>query len=149
FHYSESMDYEPEFTSMIYKNDKIQELQKLKERYGAEPGSIEDVIILTPKDKVDERQSEYPSIKVKPIAFNSKELNVQDWMFILGALGNDSTYIRQLKALMKEHRSNITIEGLAQSVEESELLSTSQKALARQKLSFAREYIDDNFMMRE
>ncbi|WP_229793725.1 methylation-associated defense system ATP-binding protein MAD8 [Salinimicrobium marinum] len=149
FHYSESMDYEPEFTSMIYKNDKEVELQKLKERYGAEPDSIEDVIILTPKDKIEERQLEYPSIKVKPIAFNSKELNVQDWMFILGAIGNDSTYIRQLKAIMKEHRSNITIEGLERSVEESELLSTSQKALARQKLSFAKEYIDDSFMMRD
>ena len=149
FHYSESMDYEPEFTSMILPNDKDNELVKLKERYGAEPDNIEDVIILTPKDKIDERKSEYPSIDVLPIAFNSKELNVQDWMFILGAIGNDSTYIRQLKAIMKEHRANITIEALAQSVEDSELLSSSQKALARQKLSFAREYVDDTFMMRD
>lgn len=149
FHYSESMDYEPEFTSMILPNDKENELAKLKARYGAEPDKIEDVIILTPKDKIEERKAEYPSIKVLPIAFNSKELNVQDWMFILGAIGNDSTYIRQLKAIMKEHRSNITIEALAESVEASELLSNSQKALARQKLSFAREYVDDGFMMRD
>lgn len=149
FHYSESMDYEPEFTSMILPNDKENELAKLKVRYGAEPDNIEDVIILTPKDKIEERKAEYPSIKVLPIAFNSKELNVQDWMFILGAIGNDSTYIRQLKAIMKEHRSNITIEALTESVEASELLSNSQKALARQKLSFAREYVDDGFMMRD
>ena len=149
FHYSESMDYEPEFTSMILPNDNENELAKLKARYGAEPDNIEDVIILTPKDKIEERKAEYPSIKVLPIAFNSKELNVQDWMFILGAIGNDSTYIRQLKAIMKEHRSNITIEALAESVEASELLSNSQKALARQKLSFAREYVDDVFMMRD
>ena len=149
FHYSESMDYEPEFTSMILPNDQKHELQILKERYGAEPNSIDDVIILTPKDKIEERKREYPSIQVLPIAFNSKELNVQDWMFILGAIGNDSTYIRQLKAIMKEHRSNITIDGLLESVESSELLSNSQKALARQKLSFAKEYIDDTFMMRE
>ncbi len=149
FHYSESMDYEPEFTSMILPNDNENELTKLKARYGAEPDNIEDVIILTPKDKIEERKAEYPSIKVLPIAFNSKELNVQDWMFILGAIGNDSTYIRQLKAIMKEHRSNITIEALTESVEASELLSNSQKALARQKLSFAREYVDDGFMMRD
>tara|TARA_R110000868_G_scaffold159110_1_gene387608 strand:- start:12166 stop:17574 length:5409 start_codon:yes stop_codon:yes gene_type:complete len=149
FHYSESMDYEPEFTSMILPNDNENELAKLKARYGAEPDNIEDVIILTPKDKIEERKAEYPSIKVLPIAFNSKELNVQDWMFILGAIGNDSTYIRQLKAIMKEHRSNITIEALTESVEASELLSNSQKALARQKLSFAREYVDDSFMMRD
>ncbi|MDF1865318.1 MAG: ATP-binding protein [Saprospiraceae bacterium] len=149
FHYSESMDYEPEFSSMIYPNDKDIELKKLKERYGAEPDNIEDVIILTPKDKIEERKLEYPSIEILPITFNSKELNVQDWMFILGAIGNDSTYIKQLKAIMKEHRRNITINGIAESVEASELLSNAQKALARQKLSFAREYIDDSFFIKE
>ncbi len=148
FHYSESMDYEPEFTSMIYPNDKEEELKKLKERYGANPDKIEDVIILTPKDKIEERQAEYPSIEVLPIAFNSKELNVQDWLFILGAVGNDSAYIKQLKAIMKEHRRNITIDGITDSVEASALLSNSQKALVRQKLSFAREYIDDSFILR-
>ena len=149
FHYSESMDYEPEFTSMIYPNNNEGELAKLKDRYGAEPDNIEDVIILTPKDKLEERQAEYPSINVVPIAFNSKELSVQDWMFILGAMGNDSAYIKQLKAIMKQHRRNITIDGITESVEASELLSNSQKALARQKLSFAREYIDDDFMLRD
>ena len=149
FHYSESMDYEPEFTSMIYPNNEVNELKKLKERYGAEPDRVEDVIILTPKDKIVERQSEYPSIKVLPIAFNSKELSVQDWMFLLGAVGNDSAYIKQLKAIMKDHRRNMTLDGIFQSVESSELLSNSQKALARQKLSFAREYIDDNYTLRD
>ena len=143
------MDYEPEFTSMIYPNDSIPELLKLKERYGAVPDNIEDVILLTPKDKIGERIAEYPSIKVLPIAFNSKELNVQDWMFLLGAMGNDSTYVKQLKAIMKEHRRNLTLDTINQSVDDSVLLSVSQKALARQKLSFAREYIDDSFTLNE
>ena len=90
FHYSESMDYEPEFTSMINPNDNRTELQKLKDEYGTKPNSIKDVILLTPRDKIEDRKSEYPSIQVLPIAFNSMELNVQDWMFLLGAIGNDS-----------------------------------------------------------
>lgn len=149
FHYSESMDYEPEFTSMINANTNLTELEKLKELYGAEPDAIEDVIILTPSDKVDERREEFPSIQVEPIAFNSKELNVQDWMFLLGAVGNDSSYIKQLKFMMKEQRRNITLEGLRESVEASELLSNTQKSLAMQKLSFAQEYIDDSFFLKE
>lgn len=149
FHYSESMDYEPEFTSMIYSNDNRTELQKLKDEYGAEPDSIKDVILLTPRDKIEDRKAEYPSIDIKPISFNSMELNVQDWMFLLGAVGNDSAYIKQLKSLMREQRRNITMDGLSESVESSELLSNGQKALARQKLSFAREYIDDSFYIRD
>ena len=147
FHYSESMDYEPEFTSMVHANDKASELRKLKEEYGAEPGTIDDVVILTPKDKIEERKLQYPSIEVAPIAFNSKELNVQDWLFLLGAIGNDSAYIKQLKAIMKEHRRNITLSGITESVEASDLLSNAQKSLARQKLSFAREYVDDIFCL--
>lgn len=149
FHYSESMDYEPEFTSMIYENDVDREIALLKERYGAEPNRIDDVILLTPIDKVEERRSEFPSIEVRPIGFDSKELNVQDWMFLLGAIGNESSYIKQLKAIMKEMRRNITLDGLRQSVEDSLLLSNSQKALARQRLSFAQEYINDGFFLKD
>lgn len=149
FHYSESMDYEPEFTSMIYENDVERELAVLKEKYGANPSSIKDVVLLTPSDKLEERKNEFPSIEVKPIAFNSRELNVQDWMFLLGAIGNDSAYIRQLKAIMRAQRNNLSLNGLRESVEESELLSSSQKALARQKLNFAQEYIDDEIFMKD
>ena len=143
FHYSESMDYAPEFTSMIHPNDEAGQLKKLKEVYGAEPGNIEDVIMLCPVDKVEERQEEYPSIEVHPIAFHSTDLNVQDWMFLLKAVGNESTYINQLRAIMRANRKNLNLAGLKQSVEASPLLSTSQKALAQQRLAFAEEYIDD------
>lgn len=149
FHYNESMDYEPEFTSMIHSNDEESQISKLKELYGAEPDSIDDVLILTPEDKLEERQAEFPSIEVKPIAFNSKELDVESWLFLLGAKGNDSTYIRQLKYMMKKQRKNITIKGLIESVEDSPLLSASQKALARQKLDFASEYINDEYYLRD
>ena len=122
FHYSESMDYAPEFTSMIHSNDEAGQLKKLKEVYGAEPGKIEDVIMLCPVDKVEERQEEYPSIEVHPIAFHSTDLNVQDWMFLLKAVGNESTYINQLRAIMRANRKNLNLAGLKQSVEASPLL---------------------------
>lgn len=144
FHYSESMDYAPEFTSMIYPNDEAGQLKKLKEIYGAEPNHIDDVIMLCPADKVEERQEEYPSIEIHPIAFHSTDLNVQDWMFLLKAVGNESTYINQLRAIMRANRKNLCLDGLKQSVDASPLLSTSQKALALQRLAFAEEYIDDD-----
>ncbi len=149
FHYSESMDYEPEFTSMIYPNDKIGELQKLKDEFGASPDKLDDVILLTPRDKVLERKAQYPSIEVHPITFHSKELNVQDWMFLLGAIGNDSTYIKQLKAIMKGMRTNITLSALQENVSNSTLLTNNQKTLAEQRILFAKEYIDDNSVLRD
>ena len=129
FHYSESMDYAPEFTSMIYPNDDAGQLAKLKAQYGAEPDSLDDVIMLAPIDKVEERQEEYPSIEVLPISFHSKDLNVQDWMFLLKAVGNDSTYISQLRSIMRANRRNLNLEDLKASVESSGLLSNSQKSI--------------------
>lgn len=148
FHFSESMDYEPEFTSMVDPNDKVDELKKLREEYNAEPASLSDVILLTPKAKVNERRNKYPSIEVHPINFNSNELNVQDWMFLLGAIGNDSTYIRQLKATMRNIREDISLKALRDSVAASTLLTTTQKSLAEQRLQFAEEYIDDESQIR-
>jgi len=149
FHYSESMDYEPEFTSMIKPNDKAEELQKLKDEFGANPGSLKDVVLLTPSAKISERQAQFPSIKVYPISFNSNELNVQDWMFLLGAIGNDSTYIRQLKAIMRNIRNEISLDALRTNVTNSTLLSNSQKTLAEQRIQFANEYIDDKSAIRD
>ena len=143
FHYSESQDYAPEFTSMVFPNDEAGQLKKLKEVYGADAARIEDVIMLCPEDKVEDRQEEYPNLEIHPIKFHSTDLNVQDWQFLLKALGNDSTYIAQLKQIMKALRKNLNINALKESVDNSDLLSTSQKALAKQRLSFAEEYIDD------
>ena len=143
FHYSESQDYAPEFTSMVYPNDDADQLKKLKDVYGADAARIEDVIMLCPADKVEERMEEYPSLEIHPIKFHSTDLNVQDWQFLLKAVGNDSTYIAQLKQIMKSLRKNLNIDALKESVDNYDLLSTSQKALAKQRLSFAEEYIDD------
>ncbi|MDR1501760.1 MAG: hypothetical protein LBT43_04820 [Prevotella sp.] len=149
FHYSESMDYAPEFTSMIHPNDDKAQLKKLKEVYGAEPDNIEDIVLLVPHDKLEERKQEYPSIEVQPISFNSTELNVQDWMFLLGAVGNDSTYIRQLKAIMRNVRNNISLQTLRRGIANSNLLATSQKSLAEQRLNFAAEYINDDELLKD
>ena len=143
FHYSESMDYAPEFTSMVYPNDEEGQLAKLKAEYGAEAGSIKDVILLAPESQVDQRQAEYPDIEVHRIGFDSSELAVRDWMFLLGAMGNDSTYIKELKQIMKSCRNNMSLQNIRDGVADNGHMSSSQRSLAEQKLDFAEEYITD------
>lgn len=143
FHYSDSMDYAPEFTSMVYPNDEAKQLAKLKAEYGAEPGSINDVILLAPAGQVDTRKSEYPDIEVHSIGFDSSELSVRDWLFLLGATGNDSTYIKELKQIMKAYRNNMSLQNLRNGVSDCPQFSTTQRNLANQRLNFAEEYITD------
>ncbi len=148
FHYSDSMDYAPEFTSMIYPNDEKGQLAKLKAEYGAEAGCIKDVILLAPESQVETRKAEYPDLEVYPIAFDSSELHVKDWQFLLGAIGNDSTYIKELKQIMKECRNEISLENIRNGVKENEFLNTVQKKMAQQRLKFAKEYVKDGEKLR-
>lgn len=149
FHYSDSMDYAPEFTSMVYPNDERGQLEKLKAEYGADAGNIKDIVLLAPASQVNTRKAEYPDIEVHPIGFDSSELAVKDWMFLLGAMGNDSTYIKELKQIMKACRTEMSLANIRKGVAKSVHMSSSQRSLADQKLSFAEEYIKDGNKLQE
>ncbi|MEW2402245.1 hypothetical protein [Streptomyces sp. NPDC046862] len=142
FHYSQTQDYAPEFTSMAHPNDDETQLRTLKERYGAQPKAVQDVLLLVPAAQLAERRSEYPGIEVQPLTFASNELQAAHWRFLMGAVGNQSVYIRQLTRIMRAHRDNLNLAAIRQGVEESEL-PDHLKRLAQERLNLAAEYIDD------
>lgn len=143
FHYSRTMDYAPEFTSMARPNDDQAQLQVLKERYGAEPQALSDVLLLAPADQVADRRREFPGIDVQPLAFSSAELQASHWRFLMGAVGNQSTYIRQLTRIMKSNRNNLNLGVIRQGVADSGM-PDHVKQLAQERLNLAEDYIDDN-----
>ena len=143
FHYSSTLDYRPEFISMAAANAAEAEVEALRARYGAAPQALEDLVILSPTAKVDERRREYPGITVLPIAFAASELKASHWKFLMGAVGSQSMYIRQLALIMKKLRGDLTLDALRQEIEQSNL-SDYLKDLAILRLKFAEEYIDDD-----
>lgn len=143
FHYSPTQDYAPEFTSMINANTVDEEIRILRERYKADPEALKDVLILTPANKVDDRRAEYPDIEVKPIAFSASELKAAHWKFLMGAIGSQSMYMRQINLIMRGLRDNLTLDALRTGIDNSGL-SDHLKELAQTRLLFASEYIDDS-----
>lgn len=142
FHYSPTMDYKPEFTSMVSANSVEDQVRALKELYGAEPKALADVLLLVPADKIDERKAEYPDIEVLPLQFSASELKASHWKFLMGAVGNQATYIRQIMRIMKAMRDDISLEGLRAGIEASSV-PEHLKELARMRLDLAAEYIND------
>lgn len=142
FHYSPTMDYKPEFTSMVAANSVEAQIKQLRDTYGAKPQALEDVVLLVPADKLAERRAEYPNIDVLPLQFSASELKASHWKFLMGAVGNQATYIRQLMRIMKAMRDNITLDGLRAGID---TLSVPDhlKELARMRLELASEYIDN------
>jgi DNA phosphorothioation-dependent restriction protein DptH len=148
FHYNDSQDYAPEFTTMSCANQVTAEITRLREEYGAEPAALSDIMILTPEDKVDLRRDEYPDLVVEPIAFHPAELTIQDWRFLMGAVGNDSLYIKELNLIMRSLRKDISVDGLRQGIEDSEL-TENQRRLARLRLRFAERFVNEGRPLRE
>lgn len=143
FHYSPTMDYKPEFTSMVGANSVEDQVRALKEVYGAEPKALADVLLLVPADKIDERRTEYPNIEVLPLQFSASELKASHWKFLMGAVGNQATYIRQIMRIMKSMRDDISLEGLRAGIEASSV-PDHLKELARMRLDLAADYINDS-----
>ncbi|MBS0348032.1 MAG: ATP-binding protein [Proteobacteria bacterium] len=148
FHYSPTMDYKPEFTSMVGANSIEDQVRALKEVYGAEPKALADVLLLVPADKIEERQAEYPGIEVRPLQFSASELKASHWKFLMGAVGNQATYIRQIMRIMKAMRDDITLEGLRAGIDASSV-PDHLKELARMRLDLAAEYISDGTSLTE
>ena len=142
FHYSPTQDYSPEFTSMVNPNSDQGQVEALRSRYGAEPQALKDVILLTPEDKLRDRQRDYPDIAVHPLKFAASELQVNHWRFLMGAVGNQATYIRQLKRIMKANRNQLSTQVIREGIDNS-TLSEAVKGLAHQRLDLASEYISE------
>lgn len=148
FHYSPTMDYKPEFTSMVAPNSVGDQIRTLRETYGAEPMALTDVLLLVPADKLDERREEYPDIEVRPLQFAASELKASHWKFLMGAVGNQATYIRQIMRIMKSMRDDISLEGLRAGIEASSV-PDHLKEMARMRLDLAAEYINDSTSLTE
>jgi hypothetical protein len=143
FHYSPTQDYAPEFISMIHANSADEEICVLREQYKANPDALKDVLIFTPSSKVTERKAEYPDIEVRPIAFSASELKAAHWKFLMGAIGSQSMYIRQINLIMRGLRENLNLDAIRNGIENSRL-PDHLKELAQTRLLFASEYIDDS-----
>jgi DNA phosphorothioation-dependent restriction protein DptH len=142
FHYSPTMDYKPEFTSMVHPNSEEAQINALRERFGAEPAALRDVLLLVPADKLEERRTEYPDIEVMPLQFSPTELKASHWKFLMGAVGSQATYIRQVMRIMKTMRDDVTLAGLRAGIDAS-TIADHLKDLARIRLDFASDYIAD------
>ena len=142
FHYHESQDYPPEFISMIEPNTRDAEVRLLAERYGVQPGTLDDVVILASQGKIADRRREFPSVRIEPILFASNELAIKDWRFLMGVGGNQM-YMKQINLIMRQLRQQMTLETLRHEVDASGL-SDTQKSIARSRLTFAEQFIDDD-----
>jgi hypothetical protein len=148
FHYSQTQDYKPEFTSMNRPNDDIRAIESLATDYHAHVAALRDMVLLVPAGKLEVRRAEYPDIEVLPLKFASSELQAGHWRFLMGAVGNQATYIRKLNQIMRSMRDDLTLAGLRSAIEHAGLPDNLNE-LANLRLNLAADYIDDSARLRD
>jgi len=148
FHYSQTQDYKPEFTSMIRPNDDAQAVAALAADYHARPAAFKDMVLLVPAGKLAMRRAEYPDVEVLPLKFASSELQAGHWRFLMGAVGNQATYIRRLNQIMRSMRNELTLAGLRSAIKQAGLPDNLNE-LANLRLDLAEDYIDDSIRISE
>lgn len=148
FHYSQTQDYKPEFTSMNCPNDDRRAIESLGADYHACPAALRDMVLLVPPGKLEARRAEYPDVQVLPLKFASRELQAGHWRFLMGAVGNQATYIRKLKQIMRSMRDDLTLAGLRAAIGDAGLPDNLNE-LANLRLNLAAEYIDDSARLRD
>jgi hypothetical protein len=141
FHYSSDQTYRPEFVSMIEPNPTPGEIATLEREYQAMPAALGDVLVLTPEGKLNDRRAEFPNVEVQPIYFHPTELSADDWFFLMGAVGNESLYLRKMRQIFRKLRDNVTVNGLLQEIAS---LSGQQFDFAKDRIGFAREFIRED-----
>lgn len=147
FHYSKTEDYRPEFVSMVSPNTggEVEELQTL---YGANPIGLRDVILLVPQGKLAQRRKEFSGLPVYPISFDTSELDIEDWKFLMGVIGNDAMYIKKMNQIIRRIRGNLSLNSLYEGIAGASL-SDAQTDLAHTRLEFAEEYICDGQYLKD
>jgi len=143
FHYSQTQDYKPEFTSMNRPNDDASAVATLLADYHARPAALKDMVLLVPSGKLEARRAEYPGLEVLPLKFASSELQAGHWRFLMGAVGNQATYIRRLNQIMRAMRDDLTLDGLRTAISEAGLPDNLNE-LANLRLDLAADYIEDS-----
>jgi len=95
------------------------------------------------RQQISERSSEYPDIEVRPIAFSASELKAAHWKFLMGAIGSQSMYMRQINLIMRGFGTNLTLDALRTGIEKSGLSDHFEGAGADTS-AVCHEYIDDS-----
>ncbi len=131
---------------MIRPNDEPDEIAALAE-WGSSPRALQDMVVLTTADTMEQRREEFPGVTIEPIAFSSAELTVADWRFLVGTTGSDALYLKLVNELMRKQRANLSLEGIQAALAEAPL-SEGQRLLTGARTEFASRFIDDSRSLR-
>ncbi len=139
FHYSKDANYVSEYGSMAHPTDNEEDW--FRER-GIDSSAELDVIVLVPKNQLDDRTPDYPGCEVRELALAPSELTISDWKLLMGIEGGNQMYAKSMQQVLQGLGADFDLGELRSGIETARM-SETQRQIAQFRLDFVERYLDD------
>lgn len=127
-------------------NTKPSEIERLRHVYGAEPTGIDRVNVFGFEPELKRRKEEYRDLVLYPIQFRPDELGAEHWEILMKPPNPQAEYMDVIRDIIQKlfYEERPTFKNLEKHIQTDERLSNIQKRKARNRLSFAGKWLNDD-----
>lgn len=135
-----------EYAGFGQPNTEANEVQKLISEYAIDPDKIGTVNVFGYEPELLRRAGDYEGLPTYPIQFRSDELGADHWEMLMKPPSAQSEYMAIVRDIIQKlfYEDRLTFKNLERHILTDERLSNAQRQRAKNRLSFAERWIDDD-----
>lgn len=142
FNYRRNASDRFELASLALPNPSPDDIQRLREQFGAEPRGLRDVHVLClPGELRPERRREYGPLGATELFFDPRSLSAEDWELLMGEPGSEAVFARTIRNTLVDLRAagDIDFDTFEDAVHAR--LTGQARAAAGLRFDFVRRYL--------
>lgn len=146
FNYRRNPESRFEYAGFTNPNSNASEVKKLRQRYGADPDSVQAVNVFGYGPELTRRRDDYGAIPTFPIQFRSDELGAEHWEILMKPPTPQSEYMDVIRDIIQKlfYEDRLTFKTLEKQIQTDKRLSEAQRRRAMNRMSFAERWISDD-----
>ncbi len=146
FNYRKNPEARFEHWGYSQPNAKPAEIERLRKEYGAEPAGVERINVFGFGPELQRRKGEYRGLPLYPIQFRPDELGAEHWEILMKPPSPQAEYMDVIRDIIQKlfYQERLTYKNLEKHILTDERLSNTQRQRAKNRLSFASKWLNDD-----
>jgi DNA helicase HerA-like ATPase len=146
FNYRRNPEARFEYWGYKQPNSKPTEVSRLQQEYGAEPSGVDRVNVFGFGPELRRRQDEYRTVSLYPIQFRPDELGAEHWEILMKPPSPQAEYMDVIRDIIQKlfYQERLTYKNLEKHILTDDRLSNMQRQKAKNRLSFASKWLNDD-----
>ena len=145
FNYRRNSQARFEHGGFAHPNTNANEVERLREKYGASPAKVNTVNVFGYIEELPRRSVEYGSLPLFPIQFKPDELSAEHWEILMKPPSKEAEYMDIIRDVIQKlfYQERLTFKNIERAIQTDERLSNAQRRRATNRLGFASRWISD------